>query len=68
MATKQVQPETVLLTLEVTPAALEAIELLQDALRADTRLYRTLEAQLRRWQGRLEGPLTDALAALVGKE
>jgi hypothetical protein len=63
-----VQPETVLLTLELTPAALEALELLQEALRADARLYRTLEAQLRRWQGRLEGPLTDTLAALVGRE
>ena len=60
-------PETVLITLEVTPATAEAIETLQEVLQTDTRLYRVIEAQFRRWQGRLDGPLTEFLAAVVGR-
>ena len=59
--------ETVLITLEVTPAAAEAIETLQEALQTDARLYRVIEAHFRRLQGRLEGPLTEFLAAAVGR-
>lgn len=60
-------PKTVLLPLEVTPAALEALELAQEALQQDARLYQTIQLQLERWQGRKQGPLTDLLAALVGR-
>jgi hypothetical protein len=69
MATPKSAPvETVLLPLELTPAAIEALELLQEVLQTNDQLYRVLRAQLARWQGRLDGPLTDTLAALVGRE
>jgi hypothetical protein len=68
MATPKPAPvETVLLPLELTPAAIEALEVLQEVLQTDDRLYRVVQSQLRQWQGRLDGPLTDTLAALVGK-
>jgi hypothetical protein len=60
-------PKTVLLPLELTPAALEALELAQEALQQDGRLYEKVQLQLERWQGQKQGPLTELLAALVGK-
>ena len=54
--------------LELTPAVIDALDALQDALRKDTRLYHELELFLRRLQRAPSGPLTALLAALVGAE
>jgi hypothetical protein len=54
--------------LYLTPPAAEALERLQSILRTDVRLYHDVELTLARLQRGKVGPLTEALAALVGKE
>jgi hypothetical protein len=54
--------------LYLTPAAAEALGRLQATLRTDVRLYHDVELALWRIQRGKVGPLSDALAALVGKE
>jgi hypothetical protein len=54
--------------LYLTPAAAEALGQLQAALRENVRLYHDVELTLWRIQRSKTGPLSDALAALVGKE
>jgi hypothetical protein len=61
-------PKTVLLPLELTSTAIEALELAQEELRTNPRLYHDVELMLAKLQRNRTGSLTDLLAALVGKE
>lgn len=68
---KRVTPEEMLAVVVaedgLTPKQALACLRLQEALQTDPRLYAVLRDQCRRWQGRLDGPLTEFLAAAVGR-
>jgi hypothetical protein len=58
-----------LVPLYVSRKVVAALEALQQTLRTDAKLYRRVELMLSRMQPLMNrGPLTEALAVLVGKD